>query len=646
MQIASVYQSHRAFAVAEKILTDFLNAHPKLAFAERIEYLVVQNAVARATAAFADRKEKAAPPTKLSAESEAALAALTGFLKKHPTGQFAAAAEQDLLNTARTLGSVGAWPLAREVLDRFAAAVPNTRSPAQFKLFRAATYLGELDRNYGLALLAPLPIAPARSSRPGSEVVAMTGGFRTGVAGGDDGKFAQFREGDAARKIDAAGKPLGGGGYINAQGAFDYSGITPDSASNLNAPAERAGDPSASRPSANDLALAQVRRAQQEHLSSIAMLEQQDTRQPMPHGDKEIALPSGPVLSAAELKRQDGAADQAYAILIELAGSTDPAESHYTQAARTHILWMFGFFEGQLRPDRAVAMIRQYVTDRPAEPARVSLSFRVLNNLLAFAAQRQPNERIDQKWLDERHQRFEQARREIDAFVKEYSDRRDWVQQAQILRIDSFDRQSQLAALPSPVRAAGLLLQAAEAITTLFVTAPDHPARDHFAERLWNLSERLVALEQQEQAIFVLSQIPMYFPTHARSNQAVLRQAELYAQNLANPLRAVETYQEYLGLTGDNENIRTQIFSIAQQLVGKQRYLEALHVFNAFVDSFPADPRASQALLQIGQTHQANEAWNDAMLAYKRILEEYAAAPITPQVKLAMAECHINLSEW
>jgi TolA-binding protein len=34
------------------------------------------------------------------------------------------------------------------------------------------------------------------------------------------------------------------------------------------------------------------------------------------------------------------------------------------------------------------------------------------------------------------------------------------------------------------------------------------------------------------------------------------------------------------------------------------------------------------------------------MQAYRRILEEFAGAPITPQVKLAMAECHINLSEW
>ena len=80
-RLEDVAESHRAFAVAEKILTDFLKTHEKLAFAERIEYLIVQNAIARATAAFADRKDKTSPPKVLSEESEAALVALTGFLK-------------------------------------------------------------------------------------------------------------------------------------------------------------------------------------------------------------------------------------------------------------------------------------------------------------------------------------------------------------------------------------------------------------------------------------------------------------------------------------------------------------------------------------------------------------------------------------
>jgi TolA-binding protein len=496
------------------------------------------------------------------------------------------------------------------------------------QLLRAATYLGELDRNYGVALLSPTPPAATRTAMPAGDPVAMRGG---------GGAYSDRKsEGQVTANAAVTATPNGGGFGPNAP--LPYGAIN-----------EFEGDAvkrSLSRPSDSDLALAQVRTAQQHNLTTIAMLEHKDAAAAPPQEGKEVALPSGPVLSAAEMKRQDDASDMAYAILIELAKSANPAETHFAQQARGHIHWMFGFFEGQLRADRAVVMIRKYLVDRPNEPARVSLAFRILNDLLAFAAQQQPKDRINKQWSDERHERFETARAEIEKFIKEYADRSDWVQQAQILQIDSYDREAQLAAMVNPVRAAGLLLQAAEAITTLFQAAPDHPAIVNFAERLWNLAERLVALGLQEQAIHVLSQIPMHFPTHARAPQAVLRQAELYGQNLSNPLRAVETYQEYLGLAGDNENIRSQIFSIAQQLVGKQRYLEALHVFGAFVDSFPTDPRAPQALLQIGQTHQANEAWTEAMQAYQRILVEFPGVPIAPQVKLAVAECHINLSQW
>ena len=565
--------------------------------------------------------------------SAAAISALVEFLKKHPTGQFAAAAEQTLLNIAQTYGGVGAWPLAREVIERFAAAMPDFRSPAHLQLLRAATYLGELDRNYGIALLSPTPPAATRAAMPAGDPVAMRGG---GGAYSDRSKSEEQVAANANMPA-VAGTPDGGG--FGPGAPLGYGAI--------NAFEGDAVKRSLSRPSASDLALAQVRTAQQHNLTTIAMLEHQDASRPAPQDGKEVALPSGPVLSAAEMKRQDDASDKAYAILIELAGSTNPAEAHFAQQARAHIHWMFGFFEGQLRADRAVVMIRKYLGDRPTEPARVSLAFRVLDDLLVFAGQQQPKDRINKQWTDERHERFESARAEIEKFIEEYAERSDWVQQAQILRIDSYDREARNWRRWSiPCRTAGLLLQAAEAITTLFQTAPDHPAIVNFAERLWNLSERLVALGQQEQAIYVLSQIPMHFPTHARSPQAVLRQAELYGQNLSNPLRAVETYQEYLGLAGDNENIRSQIFSIAQQLVSKQRYLEALHVFGAFVDSFPTDPRAPQALLQIGQTHQANEAWTEAMQAYQRILVEFPGVPIAPQVKLAVAECHINLSQW
>ncbi len=479
------------------MLADYLKAHPTQEFAPRIELQVAQIAVAKARAAFDDRKDKIKPPEELSPEFAAAIDALAAFLKTHPRGAFAQTAENELLQIARTYGEVGAWPVTREVIERFAQAVPDFRSPAQLQLLRAATFLGELDRNYGLAILQPTP--PVQASTPPANTTAMKSA----------GEFdAVKRLADAEEK--AAARPAG-------QSGSEFGEVS----GRLFGGGGHAGDPSGvARPSVDDLALAKVRQSQQEHLASIAMLETNNAQVQIDRSNGgDLALPSGPVLSAAAMKRQDDASDKAYEILIKLAAEADLANAATAQAARTHIHWMFGFFEGQLRPDRAVVLIRRYITDRPNEPARVSLAYRVLTNLIGYAALQQPTDRIDKAWIDQRHERFEQTRADIEQFINEYSDRRDWVEHAQILRIDSFDREAQLTAQISPIRAAGLLLQSADALTDLFHGSPDHPAIVNFPERLWNLAERLVSFDQQEQAIHVLSQIPMFFPTHARATR-------------------------------------------------------------------------------------------------------------------------------
>ena len=413
-----------------------------------------------------------------------------------------------------------------------------------------------------------------------------------------------------------------------------------------------------------DVSLALIRRAEQKQLSQIAMLRDERNGQlaqaakPQAAADEQagagqkdssnssIALPSGPVISEAEMKRQDDAADKAYAILIVLVKTLPLSDAPLAENARGQIVWMFSFFEGQLRTDRAVTLVKRFLTDRPTDPQKIPFAFRALQDQLAWASQRQRTERVNNKWLDARHELFEAARKDIGQFVKDFADKSDWVGQARLLAVDSFEREAQLAAPVSSVRSAGLLVNSVDALAALYRADPAHPAVSNFPQRMWSDADRLTALRQEDLAVYVLSQIPINFPTNPLAQQAVLRIAQLYATNLTNPLRAVETYQEYLSLVGDNEPIRAQIYLIAQQLAGKQRYLEALHVYGVFVDSFPTDARAPLALLAIGQIHQANEVWKDALAAYRRILDEYPAVAVTPHVKLAMAECHINLSDW
>lgn len=640
VQISNLYQTHRSFAVAEQVLRDFLKAHPQRSFARRLEFAIVQSALARARTAFDEVKDRPAPPVRLSEEFTAAIDAVAKFLELHPTGEFVPEAEAELLSIARTYGQVGAWPVAREVLARFAAAVPDFHSPARLEFLKAATYLGELDRAYGLSLLTAPPQPRASFATPDAIAATAKDALNGDVSAFGNARFATATsrpaEADGTKVADAkseagelSGFRAGGGGAFGA-----VPGAT----------APTGGPVMDRRLLSDDTALAAIRASQHAQLGQIAMLESDQPQQPQQSA--EIALPAGSVLSAAEMQRQDAASDAAYKILLGILANAPPAEAPLAAQAREQIVWIVGFFEGRLRADRAVALIERFLKDRSSDPARITLVYRAINDRLVWAGHRQPTDRLNKAWIDARHELFESARASIDQFVQAHVAHKDWIQQARLLRVESYDREAALASAISPVRAAGLLLQSAEALVELFQSMPDHPAAEHFAVRLNAIADRLVALHQEEQAIYILSQIPRHFPTHAQALPAVLRQAELHASNLSNPLRAVETYEEYLGLAGDNEAIRAQIFSIAQQLAAKQRYLEALHVFGVFVDSFPTDPRAPEALRSIGQTHQANDVWTDAIRAYQRILDEYPGVPLIPQVKLAVAECQIHLSQW
>lgn len=647
VHIANLYQNYRSFDVARAVIADFLKAQPKLAAAERLEYQSVQIALDKARLLFSERKDKVKAPEKLSDEFVAALDALAAYLKAHPTGDHAPAAEGELLAIARTYGEVGAWQVSRDVLNRLAAAVPDFSSPSHLKFLQAATYIGELDRAYGLSLLTPVKKPNAAVTGEGSaSAVAATPPPTPEATAANTKKTNKPRPGSGS----GAGGGLAGGGFggVGGPGGGGIPGLPGPDANFFKA------DPS-SVPSGkpSESALAMIRQSQQRQFQQIAMLEEKLAAKDdkgkegkQEHGDQAVALPSGPVLSEAEMKRQDVAADKAYAILIELVKSPSLADASVAAVSRAQVLWLFGFFEGQLRHDRAIVYIKKYLVDRPTEPARIALALQAINDQLAWAEERQPTVRVNQAWFDQRHARFEEARKEIAAFIKAQAGKPEYTQQARLLAVDSYDREAQLAAAVSSVRAGGLLVQGAEALLALLDSVPNHAEKGNFPARLWNLADRLCGYGQEEQAIFVLSQIPIRFPIDGHANQAVLRIAQLHATHLANPLRALETYQEYLSLAGDDESVRAHIYNIAQQLAAKQRYVESLHVYGVFVDSFPTDPRAAEALRAIGQTHQTNEVWEEAIATYQRILDEYPGVPTLPQVKLAMAECHINLSHW
>ncbi|KKK89750.1 hypothetical protein LCGC14_2729980, partial [marine sediment metagenome] len=82
-------------------------------------------------------------------------------------------------------------------------------------------------------------------------------------------------------------------------------------------------------------------------------------------------------------------------------------------------------------------------------------------------------------------------------------------------------------------------------------------------------------------------------------------------------------YQELNFIRGGNdEALQNAIFQIGSDLKTQERWVEALHVLETFVDSFPRHAQAGQALTMVGQIHQTNEAWKDAIAAYRRVIDE------------------------
>ena len=112
-------------------------------------------------------------------------------------------------------------------------------------------------------------------------------------------------------------------------------------------------------------------------------------------------------------------------------------------------------------------------------------------------------------------------------------------------------------------------------------------------------------------------------------------------------MKAAETYLELNFIRGGGDAATQEaVFQIGASLKNEKRWVEALHVLETFVDSFPRHAQAGQALTMIGQIHQTNQAWDDAIKAYRRVIDEYKDGQWVQEAKWSIAECKINLSQW
>ena len=165
---------------------------------------------------------------------------------------------------------------------------------------------------------------------------------------------------------------------------------------------------------------------------------------------------------------------------------------------------------------------------------------------------------------------------------------------------------------------------------------------------LWNIAQELTSRRFYDEAITVWNEMTLALPGQStcanrprcRSRRPIRPTAVATASGRSLP------GVEFLPAAADDLALQDSIFQIANQLMGEKRWVESLHVLETFVDSFPNHASAGQALTMIGQVHQTNEVWEDAIAAYRRVILEYDQGDWARQSKWSIAECTINLSRW
>ncbi len=295
----------------------------------------------------------------------------------------------------------------------------------------------------------------------------------------------------------------------------------------------------------------------------------------------------------------------------------------------------------------AAAMAKRFLKDNPTDKELPVLRLGIARDYLSWAAQPVEDKSSRQLMLSEVSQRFGKARDELAKVVSDFPKEQTLLQQAQWDIANSFLTQARVVNAFSTTLARGQYVRAATELQHLADKYYDHPKIGTIPQIMWDISGELAKRQYYEEAITVWNDLMIRYPTHNLAQEAALRIAQTYQNNLGQPLRAAEAYQEVnVARGGTDAGIQNAIYQIGVQLKDKKRWVEALHVLEMFVDSFPRHVQAGQALTMIGQIHQANEVWEDAIAAYQRVIAEFPTGNWVKDAKWSIAECTINLSQW
>jgi len=662
--IARVFAGHGAYDVAAGVYRDFADfaakvevlAHAAPGAASAVEgarfraadalYAKAQRALAKQ---MAEPKAKASPPGTISPEFAAAVAAYVEFIKTHPDSALMGTAIGNVMAVAMEYAKVNAWDVAEGVYAGLLDQKLPLHRPERLRFAQGLCRLGKVMPDHARRVLSAL------------------GTGATGREGKGDGKRVGWKRGSGTEEGISAADPAPTEGDRRDAGAADKeprlstgsaTGTPAPPGSTLKVKAGPAGRPR--RPGTDPdivagdaLAMAAIRRESQRQAIRIASLYDTTFKftravpvkglatQPttMPAKGRPIPVP---VLSEAEIARQAKALAGAYAIFSAL--RTDAADTPAADQARGEIMLMISHWRTLTRWERAAKLVRQYLADNPTDGEMPSLRLAAARDYLAWATHPIPTDSSTQERLAEVARRFAKAREALAALAKDLPDEKAIIHQGQWDIANSFLTQARAVDAFSPTLARGQYIRGARELRKIAEAYHDHPNIASVPKMLWDVAEQLAGRGYYDEAIIVWNDLYIHYPNYT---QAPRRIAQTYQSNLKRPLLAAEAYLELnFTLGGRDVGVQNAILQIGTALKGEKRWVEALHVLEVFVDSFPRHASAGQALTMVGQIHQANEAWEDAIAAYGRVIMEFPAGTWIREARWAITDCTINLSRW
>jgi len=666
--IARIFEHHKAYDVAIGVYKDFAafaaeskvlsQGSPVSASQAESAELIVANALqAKAENSLGktlgDAKPNDPPPAKISAEFTAAINAYKAFVKARPASPLVATAMGRISKIAMKYVSIGSWDVAEGVFADLLTSGLDIRRPERIEFSRGLCRLGNVMPAHATDVLKALTAPKGPGLRPGKGVSAIAMGEITPP---DMTTPADPASGPPPVTKPAAptGSSIGAGssGKIPVGGKEDISKIA-ELTKDMN---EREGAADEELRESDALAMAAIRRQNTSRASRIARLRDEGlnykyaayekseskTRNTVKQQRQVLSIP---VLSDAEIARQDKFLSLAYDVFQSI--RTKYPQTPTADQARGEIMVMVGHWRSIAKWARSAALVERFLADNPTDIEMPSLRMSIASDYLSWASQPVQGGKSTQEMLAEVALRFGKARTQLETIVTDLPDEKKIVHQAQWSIANSFLTQARVVNAFSATLARGQYVRAGRELLKVAAKFHDHPQIGTIPQMLWTISSELSSRGYHNESIVVCTDLANYYPTNAMAQQASLKIAQTYQNNLRRPLRAAEAYIELNFARGGNDAAaQAAMFQIGTQLKNEKRWVEALHVLESFVDSFPRHAQAGQALTTVGQIHQANEAWADAIAAYKRVISEFAGGVWVKEAKWSIAECTINLSRW